>query len=290
MLELVTDSGIPTVISFHDYYAVHPIYTIQGAKDTLQALTPQYTTTAVGQDITPYIAKRNEYLGLQFAKADKLIVPSNHLATELSKVFAQNFNVIEHGIPPICLEKSKPSDRLRFGFLGSKLPQKGWVDLLSAFAQVRASGYDCELVFIGGGSTEPPDVVPGVHYHGAYDRAQLGTLLPLFDIGVIPSIFAETFSYVLSEHHAGGKPVAASRIGTLGDRVIDGINGKHFRPGNIEDIKNTLIWFIENEDTWRKWSIPKPREIGEMIGDYRSLYRDTISKNQPQWQNEPKER
>lgn len=289
MLELVTSSSIPTVISFHDYYAVHPIYTIQGAADTIEALTSQYSITALGQDITPYLQQRKDYLDNCFAKAKSLVVPSNYLAQELRKVYNRDFRVIEHGIPGMELDPPTTSDRIRFGSLGSKLVQKGWLELLAAFSQVRARGYDCELLFIGGGAAEPPEGLPGVKYHGPYDRTQLGKLLPLFDVGVLPSLFAETFSYVLSELQAGGKPVAASKIGTLGDRITDGINGRHFKAGDIEGIANTLIWFIENEDTWRSWRIPKPRGIGDMLNDYRSLYLQLIGRTQQTWQTTPKE-
>ena len=288
MLELAVNSGVPTVISFHDYYAVHPIYTIQNAQDTLEALTPSYSIATVGKDITKYLHERIEYLGRCFSKAASLVVPSTYLANELGKVYGLPFQVVAHGIPAITLEKSVPSNRIRFGSLGSKLQQKGWLELLAAFAQVRARGYDCELVFIGGGAAEPPEGLPGVHYHGPYDRSQLGSLLPMFDVGIIPSLFAETFSYVLSELQAGGKPVAASKIGTLGDRITDGVNGKHFKAGNIEELTNLLIWFIDNEDSWRKWSIPKPRLIDAMLADYRSLYNDKIKSN-ARWQSQPKE-
>ena len=288
MLELAVNSGIPTMISFHDYYSVHPIYTIQYAEDTLEALTPAYSIKTLGQDITKYLHDRIDYLSRCFSKAASLVVPSTYLANELGKIYGLPFNVISHGIPPIALEKPTPSNRIRFGSLGSKLLQKGWVDLLAGFAQVRLRGYDCELIFIGGGAVEPTEAVPGVHYHGPYHRSQLGSLLPLFDVGVIPSLFAETFSYVLSEHQAGKKPVAASKIGTLGDRITDGVNGKHFKAGDIEGIADTLIWFIENEDTWRKWKIPEPRLIDAMLTDYRELYNGKINRTST-WQSQPKE-
>ena len=61
-------------------------------------------------------------------------------------------------------------------------------------------------------------------------------------------------------------------FGALGNRVIDGINGRKFRPGDINDLAEVINWFIETE-SWRTWRLPTPRIAYDLAADHDALYR-----------------
>ena len=276
VIEQLTNSGIPVVVSFHDYFVITPFYTMQGAKSAPQALTPDYCKLIFGQDISSQLRARVESLQLALSKAKAWVTPSAYLAGELGSLYPFDFRVIEHGIDPLPAIGRTHQKTPRFGFVGTKLPQKGWLELLKGFQLLREKHPNVELKFFGGGQDAPKVASPGVSFSGAYSRDNLPRIFSQFEIGIIPSVFAETFSYVLSEMWSGGIVVAASNIGALAERITDNKNGKLFEPGNPLAIAETLQWFLENDD-WHQWTLPEPRTIEEMAEDYERLYDMLIS-------------
>jgi glycosyltransferase involved in cell wall biosynthesis len=70
---------------------------------------------------------------------------------------------------------------------------------------------------------------------------------------VMPSIWYEGFPMTVVEAYACGVPVIASRIGSLGEIVQDGLTGLHFNPGDAMDFAAKVEW---------AWTHPK--EMDEM--------------------------
>ena len=278
LFEQLTRFGVPVISSFHDYYAVTPVYTMQGAPSPAVALGAEYNKMVFGADITEYLQKRLGALQKSLAGCSAFVVPSNYLAQQLSSVLPFPYRVIEHGIDAFIPLPLEPGAEKRFGFVGSKLPQKGWMELLKAFQILREKHTEAELYFFGGGQQSPEKSSPGVQFFESYTQENLPQIMAQFEIGVIPSLFAETFSYVLSEQWMGGKAVAASRIGALGERITDGVNGKLFIPGKIDSMVETLSWFLESE-SWRSWKLPEPRSSAAMLSDYRELYNSLEQKS-----------
>ena len=276
VIDRLIQTGKPVVVSFHDYYPITPQFTMQGVKGALQTLSGEYATTIFGSDITPYLEKRREVISRSLGESSVLVCPSPFLARELGKVFPFDFQIIEHGITPFEPQpRARPSSNLCFGYVGSLIPQKGWDLLSQAFAPVRAKHPASELHFYGGGRSVSANGLKGIHFHGEYQPQDLSRILSQIDIGIIPSIFKETFCLTLSEMWLARLPVAVSDIGALGDRVTNGENGLKFVPGSLDAMTDKLIWFLEN-DQWRSWSIPKPRLLDEMLDDYDGLYRSLV--------------
>lgn len=277
VIDQTTAFGKPVVMSLHDYYVITPHYTMQGTLDCRQTTSSAYAKAISGSDISDYLIKRRKLLESSLAKVRHLIAPSKFAADQHRKIFLRDYTVIEHGIPPFeVLPRKETRGIPRFGCVGNLLPQKGWRVLLKAFDRVRKKFPDVELGFFGGGERPPDQEIPGVKFHGLYDQRDLPRFLAEFDVGVIPSIFAETYCLVLSELWMAGLPVAVSDIGALGERVHDGVNGKKFTAGDPKAVADALIWFLENA-SWRDWKIPRPRTVSEMIQDYDDLYRSLLT-------------
>lgn len=272
LLDQLLATKIPLFITFHDYFAITPQFTMLGIQDPRVTLGPKYSQYHFGENITEYLKERREIL-LQALSKIKKIVPSHYLAELHSVVFPGEYKVINHGIVPFEILPTSPSTLMRFGCLGSLIPQKGYHSLLEGFSRFHKEFSNTQLILFGDG--EHADTTPrdGVHFAGRYERQDLSGIMPQFDIGVIPSIFAETFCLVLSELWLAKKPVVTSAIGALNERIQDGVNGKHFAPGDPDAIHLSLKWFMEN-DAWRNWEAPTVRLADDMFKDYRTLYHE----------------
>ena len=276
VIDQLLETRKPVVMSFHDYYAITPYFTMQGAANAHVALSPEYSQLVFQADITPYLQKRFLSIKKSLERCRAFIVPSNFLAEQLRPVLPLPYQVVPHGIRSFQPQPLVREAKNRFGCIGSKLPQKGWMELLKAFQILQSKHPKAEIVFFGGGQKAPAQASPGVQFHGAYNQEDLPFLMSQFEIGVLPSLFAETFSYTLSELWAGGKPVAASRIGALSERITPRENGLFFEPGNIQSMVETLGWFLET-DEWREWKLPEVRPVSDMLEDYHNIYRSLLN-------------
>lgn len=273
LLDRLAATGARIVVSFHDYFAINPQYAFPGATDDPQAtVSPEFARRAFGRDVSAALRERREHLRRGFSQADALITVSDFLQSRMAAVFPLSYQQIEYGIRTFEPLPKVVSPSLRFGFLGQCVPLKGLPQLLEAFAVVRRRHPQVELHCFGG---DRPDAPAGVTFHGPYQAIDLPRICASIDVGVVPSIFPETWCMVLSELWQGRVPAAVSKLGALRDRVQDGVNGKTFDPGDPASMAAALNWFIEC-DEWRNWSLPQPRSSAVMVEDYDALYRTLL--------------
>lgn len=267
VLDYAQDNHIRTFLTFHDYFFLTPVFTMQGVNSVEDAMSEQYSIAVFGKDVRESLKQRQDYFKNQFQRIDTFIAPSEFAASSIAAVFNIKINVIAHGISPFMTEH-QTSDKLRFGYVGSLLPQKGWRELLKAWSV--SPVLDAELHFYGGG--EVPDILPEqVFYHGVYEQADLPQILSQIDIGIIPSVFPETFSIVLSEMQQAGLPVIASSFGALANRIIPGETGWTVNPYKTQPFSK-LLQEISTARSWKNWRIPTPKHSSEMAKDYITLY------------------
>jgi glycosyltransferase involved in cell wall biosynthesis len=277
VIDRVAAFGVPVILSFHDFYAITPYYTMQGADKPEDTFTPAYSRKIFGKDLTPYLQERRRLLAASFLKVQARIAISPFLERQLAQIFPVEYRVIEYGIKPFTRAAAAlPAAGLRFGYFGEPHPQKGWESLYQAFPAVVKRHPQAELHFFGGSPADDGLAAPGVTFHGPYQPDDLPRLTAMIDVAVIPSLFAETYCLVLSEVWQAGLPVAVADIGALAERVVDGVTGKKFRPGDRDAIAATLLWFLEH-DGWRRWRLPQPRLLPAMLADYDRLYQEHLS-------------
>jgi glycosyltransferase involved in cell wall biosynthesis len=260
------------LISFHDYFYITPFFTMQGIEDPAEAFSESYVKKIFGADIREHLLARKEIFSAAFENIKLKIVPSQYLASVMNKVYPGAYRVIPHGIHSLNLLPNLTDNKTPiFGYVGSLLPQKGWRELVKAFCLLHQDYPESQLHFWGGGEPPPPMELPGITFHGTYEREDLPKILEQFDIGIIPSLFAETFSLVLSELWYAGKTVAVSDIGSLGERVEDNVNGKKFIPGDLASMVAALRFFL-TDTSWRNWKTPNVRLHHEMVAEYKEIY------------------
>lgn len=272
MLDQIAAFRCPMCISFHDYYAITPHFTMEGTENPLLVTEPVYSIRLFGKDLSFRLKERQDHISRSLKRFLWRIVPSNYLASVLQQIYPGDYTVIPHGIKPfVSTRHHHEQGATVFGYVGSLLPQKGFVHLGPVFARLRKEFPSVSLRVFGGGLLANLALPDAVVMHGAYEPEDLPHIMSQIDIGIISSTFAETFSLVLSEFWEAGIPVAASRIGALAERIHHGVNGALFNPGDEEDMYQVLKSFITSSE-WQNWKIQKPRPLAEMLSDYRSLY------------------
>jgi glycosyltransferase involved in cell wall biosynthesis len=157
---------------------------------------------------------------------------------------ADRLSVISHGLEGASVaKKATPRDDgvVRFVYIGGLTWQKGIHVLVEAFSRVRSRAGCAPELWLAGDETGEPELVarlkakavPNVRWLGRLDRPDVWATLALADVVVVPTLWYETFSLIVSEAFAAGLPVIASRIGPLADRIQTGVNGMLVPPGNL---------------------------------------------------------
>ena len=132
-----------------------------------------------------------------------------------------------------------PTDRKIVLYAGRISPEKGPLDLVHAFGELRKIRHDVLLVLVGEGRTGADrrgdygrqllaacEALGADCYHaGTVDPARMHEYYQTADLAVVPSEFEEPFGMVAIEAMAAGTPVLAARKGGLPEIVRDGVTG-----------------------------------------------------------------
>ena len=129
------------------------------------------------------------------------------------------------------------SDVTRFVALNINQIEKGTDVLLSAFQSLREDMKNVELHLFGEREVRQ---LPGVVCHGPYKTNELDAILSEMDVGIIPSIWAETYGYVGPEMLTRGIPLIVSTAGAMREYVIPYVNGLHFDPTIPGELKAAM--------------------------------------------------
>lgn len=191
-----------------------------------------------------------------FAKVHRLIAPSRFLAQRFIDwgVPAERLCVVENGLlndhgpdEPA----PAPGSSVVFGYFGQINPFKG-VDLLLDAAQhlaqadtpvrIRIHG---NLIGVDAAFTERFQNLtrsPGglIEYVGPYDNRDVLTLMQACDFVVMASRWWENSPLVIQEAYAARRPLVVPGMGGMAEKVIDSVNGRHFRPGHAADLARVL--------------------------------------------------
>lgn len=170
----------------------------------------------------------------------------------------EKINVIENLLPidfrtqsAVATTRSalpRKRGKMRFGYFGQINPYKGANVLLDALRHVTPETLEnIEIVIFGARLEEQPadfrmllerQIAEGganIAFMGPYRNADVPDLLRRVDWMVIPSIWWENSPLVILEARATGRPILASNIGGMAEKVRDGVDGLHFLAGSSMD-------------------------------------------------------
>lgn len=293
--------AIPFVITFHDFWWVcanaqlltnysqrlcdGPRAYLNCAHCALaRAGHPQLAPALPG--LAGWLAWRNHGLRQVVKAARRLIAPTEFVRAWYAAHGAPTQNLIVvllgMGAAPVFRQIPKPGGIVRFAYIGGLSWQKGVHVLVEAFRQVKGTA---ELWIAGDESFDPSYVarlralaLPNVRFLGKLAREQVWETLAQVDAVVVPAIWYETFSFIVSEAFFAGVPVVASRLGPLADRVRDGTDGLLVSPGDTVAWRTALQRLVDEPGLLAhlRAGVHPPVMIAEHAVQTESLYAQVI--------------
>ena len=140
------------------------------------------------------------------------------------------------------------------GFVGRLIDRKGILELYQAFCRIRADYSEVKLVLVGSKFDDQLSVPwlldeieadPDIHWIGFQE--DVVTCLSLFDLFVLPAWW-EGFGNVLVQAAAMGLPVISTDVTGCKDAVSHGYNGTLVQKGNVEQIVNETIRYMQDTE------------------------------------------
>jgi glycosyltransferase involved in cell wall biosynthesis len=231
-------------------------------------------------------ALRNQVLRKALESATHLIAPTEFVRRWYTAHDAPAGKLVTllpglEQVPPPTLKKNASSDAVRFAYIGGLSWQKGVHVLIEAFGRVQG---DAELWIAGDESFDPGYVAqlraldtPRVRFLGRLTREQVWQTLAQAHVVTVPTLWYETFSFIVSEGFALGIPVVASDLGPLSDRVRDGIDGLSVAPGDVEAWRATLQRLVDDPELWARLraNVKPPMTLERHVDQLESLYHHT---------------
>ena len=183
----------------------------------------------------------------------------------------------------------------RFGFFGQLVDNKGvWV-ILEAVQQLRAEGFKDFSIEINGDNLryasetrraeievfraaeeERPLDERIVYFKGSYDVDQLEQRMSRVDWCIVPSVWWETFALVISEAWMFHRPVIASNIGAMKERIHHEVDGLQFAASDARSLADTIRRAATEEGLWEKLveGIKPPPSRQTMVDGFIDVYLD----------------
>lgn len=145
-------------------------------------------------------------------------------------------------------KQERISDKINIIFLGALDTHKGLEVLLEAFSKTENDNLNLHIA--GKGRLEflvreNMKKDSRIKYHGFVEKEDKENLLRLGDILIIPSICYEAFGRVVIDAYKYSMPVIGTKIGGITEIIQNEKTGLLIEPNNVEDIKNSLIYFSD---------------------------------------------
>lgn len=263
---------VPIVFTLHEYL---PICANHGQmiKAKSGALCSRASASECGvcfPEIGPANLMRRElFIKSFFAEVDAFVSPSRFLLTRFADwgMPREKLVMIENGLDggPVAPARALPPGgrRNRFAYFGQLNPFKGIKVLVEAVTRIPNDVWGDSILYIFGGNLEhqPEEFQTAVkdlfkaagrrlRFMGSYKSADLPALMREVDWTIVPSTWWENAPVVIQEAFHHGRPIIASNIGGMAEKVRDGIDGMHFHVSNPESLAEAMARAIREPALW----------------------------------------
>jgi GT2 family glycosyltransferase/glycosyltransferase involved in cell wall biosynthesis len=291
---LAAARGIALVVSAHDYYLVCPtVHLLDDRGDwcggrctdgTGDCQVPHGLWPARGPALKHrFVHDWRDEVTRALADADAFVTTSAGAREVHRRALApmsdRPFAVIEHGrelARTAAAVAPTAGGEVRIAVPGNLDRHKGAELMRAILAADRSHRIRFEL--LGDGAEGNADLGRS---HGRYAREDLGRLLeeiaPAF-VGIF-SVWAETYSHVLSEAWAAGVPVIATALGAPAERVARQGGGWLIDPADPVGAADRILAVADDAAQWERGraqaTVADIRDVAAMAEDYAALY-DTV--------------
>ncbi len=297
--------NVPIVYTLHEYL---PICAHHG--QMIKAGTHALCTKASPSDCGmcfPEIGagnmlRRELFVKSFFAEVDAFVSPSHFLLSRFADwgLPQEKLVMIENGLeggtrtPPRPAASGGP--RNRFAFFGQLNPFKGIKVLVDAVTRVPQEVWGDSVLYVYGGNLEhqPEEFqrqvkdlfrIAGnrIRFRGSYKSHELPNLMREVDWMIVPSTWWENSPVVIQEAFFHGRPIIASDIGGMAEKVRNGIDGLHFHVGSAESLAERLAEAIKDPGLWNRLraGIQPPMTAAELGRRHAELFGKLLARRQP---------
>lgn len=198
-----------------------------------------------------------------FINANKCIVLSKSIRNFIASKINKSDNIIVVYNPsPSNIEIPPNNTRSNtILFAATLYKEKGYLDLIEAFAQIAHKYPEWQLILAGNGSQDEGinksislGIKDRVQFAGWIKGADKDSIFRSASIFCLPS-YAEGFPMAILDAWAYGIPVITTPVGGIPDIVFDGKNGLLFKPGDVNELAQKLSILIDNQDLSAKISL-----------------------------------
>ncbi|KPL87259.1 hypothetical protein SE16_12215 [Ardenticatena maritima] len=118
-----------------------------------------------------------------------------------------------------------------------------------------------------------------MRFLGTLNREHVWQTLSEVDVVLVPSLWYETYCFVAHEAFAAGRPVIASNLGVLAERVDHEVNGLLVEPGNIEAWREAMQRVVDDPTLLVRLreGIPSLKTIDEHAEEIIQVYTRLVS-------------
>ena len=216
------------------------------------------------------------------------ISPSECLAKWLQKSLQIETETISNYIDLSDINYKKIKNNKRILYVGRLSEEKGIKYLINAMPIILKKIPEAKLIVVGRGPEENNlkkiskelKITENVFFEGYVTDKQLKKHYQEAEIFAIPSYWAENFPLVILEAMAYGKPIIASDIYGLSERIRNNDIGLLYSPYDSEDLSNKMIILLSDFKEIQRMSqeslkkvkqFTKEKHYKEIIKIYNSL-------------------
>lgn len=289
------------VFTLHEFMTIchangHMVRTINGS--LCERASPVRCHQCFPQHPPEDFFSRELWMKRHLAAVDAFTTPSRFMMPFFAEwgIDASRLFHVTNGQAPPRLPDAPGSERAahnRFGFFGQMVDAKGLLVLIRAAELLRSEEFDDFHIEVNGDNLRyaspacreeieafmtaeaaRPYAEQRVTFNGSYGVEQLSRRMARIDWCIVPSIWRETFCLVISEAWACGRPVIASNIGAMAERIADGTDGLLFEVGDPRELARTMRRACTEEGLWERLhaGIRLPPSRDEMVDGFMALY------------------
>ncbi len=240
VLGLAHALGVPYDVVVHDYAWICPRITLVGpdkrycGEPDSNACEACYTDIGgnIEEDIRPSLLRTRSHGVL--AGATRVLVPSRDVADRLQRYFPGISCAVtawerDTVVPARTADQRVSRLRLRVAVVGAIGIDKGYEYLLACARHAAAQRLALEFVVIGYTCDDKRLLETGVvHITGSYQESEAVELIHAqqAELGFLPALWPETWSYTLSQMWQAGLDVVAFDIGAPAERIRETRRGR----------------------------------------------------------------
>ena len=234
--------------------------------------------------VIPYTRSVLSYLHSYTAVSDSAAEYVRSLTNEPVEIVPNGVDLFKFSVD----ERPVSANKKTILYLGRLEKRKGVDYLLSAYARLRETHDNVQLVIAGSGvkrksleKTVDQYEIPDVTFAGFIQEDEKVSLIASADIYCSPALYGESFGIVLLEAMAVGTPVVAGNNPGYASVMTDRGRISLVNPKSTEDFAQRLELLLYDEQIrklWQEWAAEHviQYQFDRIADAYESVYKDAL--------------